>query len=48
MFHLWNTSITVLEQIVVPETLRPRLIPIANHSNMGGHPGWKSMLLQLR
>lgn len=34
--HPW---IPELEQIVLPETLHPRLLHIAQHSNMAGNPG---------
>lgn len=43
-----HPSIPELEQIVVPESLRPRLLHMAHHSKMVGHPGRTRIFANLR
>ena len=43
-----HPAIHGLEQIVLPETLRPRILDLAHYSKFAGHPGQTSMYRHLR
>ena len=37
-----------IEQVVLPETLRPRVLQLAHHAKLAGHPGQTSMYYNVR
>ena len=37
-----------IDQIVLPETLRPRVLDLAHYSKLAGHPGQTRMYPHLR
>ena len=43
-----HPTINGLEQIVLPETLRPRILDLAHYSKFAGHPGQTRMYRHLR
>ena len=49
---IWTTGrlgeITATGQIVLPETLRPRILDLAHYSKFAGHPGQTRMYRHLR
>ena len=43
-----NPTITDIDQIVLPETLRPRVLDLAHYSKLSGHPGPTRMYHHVR
>ena len=43
-----HPTINEIDQIVLPETLRPRVLDLAHHSKLAGHPGQTRMYHHVR